>query len=271
MSLTRTILSISFSFLLAVCATGAAWAQAGITASPTRLYFKPGGPQEQIVSVTNPNKDKPLEIGVAMNDWNYDSLGNNVSYEAGTLASSCALNVKVMPGSYFTLGPGETKELSITVAPPKSGQGPSVKTAMLYLTQLNPGTGTNEQGAAIKVTVRMGIKIYYTSETKLKPQIDIVDFGTLKGPQGRPSGFRLRMDNTGNGWLNGFIHYDLVNKKSGMKYKLPSTEFYSLPDDKRVFYVDFPEQMEAGDYTATAVVNIGDNESLQLAELDFSY
>src|ERR1700754_2197448 len=86
-------------------------AQAGITASPTRLYFSPGEKSEQTIIVSNPNKDKELQVGISINDWKYDSLGNNLSFDGGTLDMSCAKYVKIMPGSYFTLAPGETRNI----------------------------------------------------------------------------------------------------------------------------------------------------------------
>jgi P pilus assembly chaperone PapD len=245
-------------------------AQAGITASPTRLYFKPGNKQEQTVMVTNPHKDKTLEVGVAINDWGYDSLGNNLSYEAGTLPFSCAKNVKVLPGSYFTLSPGETKELSITVTGVPDDKNIPVRTAMLYLTQLNPGDAKAENGAAIKVTVRMGIKIYYTTNAMGKPNVEISNF-IIRQDDGKINGMKLYVDNNGDMWLNGNIHYDLLNKETGKKYKIPAIEFYSLPGDKRMFESELPPAMEKGKYTATAIVNYGSNDELKIAELDFTY
>lgn len=256
--------------LLLVAAAIQVQAQAGITASPTRLYYKPGNKQEQKVIVSNPNKDKSLEIGVSINDWTYDSLGNNLSFEAGSLPISCAAQVKVLPGSYFTLAPGETKELSVSVAGVPAGKNIPVRTAMLYLTQLNPGDATTQNGAAIKVTVRMGIKIYYSEDANAKANMDITNFTTVKEGD-KISALKLYVDNNGAMWLNGTIHYDLLNKETGKKYQIAALEFYSLPGDKRVFENALPKDMDKGKYTATAIVNFGTNEELKIAELDFNY
>lgn len=251
-------------------AATAAFAQAGITASPTRLYFQPGNKQEQTITVTNPNKDKSLQIGVSLSDWKYDSLGNNLSFDAGTLPGSCAKNVKVMPGSFFTLAPSESRELSISVPGAETDKSTPVRTAMLYLTQLNPGDGTTSSGAAIKVTVRMGIKIYQTSQVNARGNMEISNF-TTEQKDGIVSGLRLYADNTGAIWVNGDIRYDFLNKDTGKKYKGGTTEFYSLPGDKRVFTTSLPPGMDKGKYTATAILNFGSNEELKVAELDFSY
>ncbi len=246
-------------------------AQAGITASPTRLYFKPGEKQEQKIVVSNPSKEKTLEVGLSLSDWNYDSLGNNMSYDAGTLSISCAQNIMVQPGSYFSLKPGETKELSISIKDVTPQKDIPVRTAMLYLTQLNPGDGQTETGAAIKVTVRMGVKVYYTERSQTNTAVEISNFITEQGPGKLPNGLKLYVNNIGDIWLNGTIHYDLLNKNNGKKYQIPEIEFYSLPGDKRVFQAVLPKDMDHGSYTATAIVQLANSEELKLAELDFDY
>ncbi len=264
------LLQAGIAAFLLILISSRSYSQAGITASPTRLYYKPGNKQEQKVIVSNPNKDKSLEIGVALNDWAYDSLGNNLSFEAGTLPVSCASSVKVLPGSYFTLAPGETKELSVSVAGVSTDKNIPVRTAMLYLTQLNPGDATAQNGAAIKVTVRMGIKIYYTDDANAKANMEITNFTTVKEGD-KISALKLFADNVGSIWLNGTIHYDLLNKETGKKYQIAPLEFYSLPGDKRIFENALPKDMDKGKYTATAIVNFGTNEELKIAELDFNY
>ena len=138
-------------------------AQAGMTVSPGKLYYKlpPGASATQKIVVSNPN-NKELEIGVSMNDWDYDTLGNNQTYDAGTLKSSGAAWVQVMPGSYFTLQPNEKRELDIIfTVPGDANTSIPVHTAMLFLTQLNPGDAKAADGTSIKVSVRMGVKIYH--------------------------------------------------------------------------------------------------------------
>ena len=115
-----------------------------MTASPGKLYyrFSPGGTNTQKIIVQNPN-DKELEIGVSLSDWNYDSTGGNQVYEAGSLKNSCADWIKILPASYFTLQPNERRELNVVVsAPANADTSIPVHTAMVYLSQLNPGNAT---------------------------------------------------------------------------------------------------------------------------------
>jgi P pilus assembly chaperone PapD len=262
----------TFCFLTLVLLTGltaGAGAQAGITVSPSRLYFQPGAKTEQKLTITNPNKDRSLELGISLNDWAYDSLGNNITYEPGTLPTSCARNVQILPGTYFTLAGGETKEISVVMTA-DTGAAVPIRTAMLYLTQLNPGDATSGSGAAIKVTVRMGIKLYATNNAGGVPDMDITDFVTEE-QDGKTTGLKLYVNNTGNIWLDGKINYEVMNKETGKKTKLDFEEFYSLPGDHRIFKMALPATLAKGNYTATAIINYGKNDGLKLAELDFAY
>jgi len=189
---------IRISILLACLffSTTATFAQAGITASPSRLFFSPGNKAEQTITVVNPSSEKNLEVGITLNDWKYDSVGNNVIFTAGELNNSCAKYIKILPSAFFTLAPGESKNVIISTAGVPDDANIPVRTAMLYLTQLNPGDGKSENGAAIKVTVRMGIKIYYSSKVGATPDLEITNLETKK-EGGKVSGLTLNFDNIG--------------------------------------------------------------------------
>lgn len=264
MSLIRTLtlvvlISLNFESL----------AQTGMSISPSRLYFQPGEKTEQVVVVRNPNKERELEVGISFNDWEYDSLGNNVTYESGELRTSLKDNIQIASGSsFFTLGPGESTVVRLAIKDVPKDNVP-VRTAMMYLTQLNPGDGgTNTQGAAIMVSVRMGIKIYYTHIVSPSPDIEINSFA-VEREEGYPVSLKLGFDNIGNGWLDGRIHIELLNQDTGDKYSLEETEFYSMPNDKRVFIQTLPEGMRNGNYTATALIKLSKGSVVKIAELSF--
>jgi P pilus assembly chaperone PapD len=266
----RTSIRIPILLAFLLFSTVRVFAQAGITASPSRLFFSPGNKSEQTIVVVNPSADKNLEVGISLNDWKYDSLGNNIIFAGGDLDNSCAKFIKILPSAFFTLAPGESKNVSISISGVPEVAAQPVRTAMLYLTQLNPGEGKNENGAAIKVTVRMGVKIYYTSKVSASPDLEITNLVT-QPEKDVVKGLRLTFDNTGQLWTNGTIKFDFLNKGTGKKYSLPPAEFYSLPGDKRIFDCDLPKNMEKGKYTATGIINYGQNDELKIAEIDFDY
>ncbi len=249
-------------------------AQAGMTVSPGKLYYKlgPGTSGTQKLVVSNPNS-RELEIVVSMNDWNYDTLGNNQTYNAGTLKNSSASWVRVMPGSYFTLEPNEKRELDIVLTVPNDAETSiPVHTAMLFLTQLNPGDAQTINGATIKVSVRMGVKIYHTFSQAEERDIEVVNFTDIIPPknEGAKGGFlELNLQNTGKIWLEAIIKWELLNTQTGAKTKLSDQEIFSLPGDKRIVRQGLPDNLPNGQYTATAIINYGNKDEFKLVELEF--
>ncbi len=245
-----------------------------MTVSPGKLYFKlpPGSTAVQKIIVSNPNK-KELEIGVSLNDWDYDSLGNNQTYDAGTLKISAADWVQVMPGSYFTLQPGEKRELDVIFnVPANANPDTPVHTAMLFLTQLNPGDAKAANGASIKVSVRMGVKIYHSFSQAEERDIEVVNFTDILPAAGdkEGSGFlELNLQNTGKMWLEGKIKWEILNTKTGDKKKLDEQVIFSIPGDKRIIRQALPADLGKGTYTATAIINYGNKDELKLVELEF--
>jgi hypothetical protein len=174
----RALIGLVVLFVVYHATVNLASAQAGMTVSPGKLYYKlaPGASASQKLTVSNPN-NRELEIVVSLSDWNYDSLGNNQTYNAGTLSTSNASWVKVMPGQYFTLEPNEKRDLGIVVTVPSNAKSAiPVHTSMLFLTQLNPWDAQSVNGALIKVSVRMGVKIYHSFSQTEERDIEVVNF-----------------------------------------------------------------------------------------------
>ena len=249
-------------------------AQAGMTVSPGKLYFKlvAGASGTQKIVVSNPN-NKDLEVGISMNDWEYDSLGNNQTYDAGTLKTSAAEWIKVMPGSYFTLRPGEKRTLDVVFSVPSDADTEiPVHTAMMFLTQLNPGDGRAADGTSIKVSVRMGIKVYHSFSQSDIRDIEVLNFTDVlpeKGDEASSGFLELKLSNTGKQWLEGKVKWEILNTQTGEKKKLSEQEIYSLPGDQRIVRQLLPPNLAKGIYTATAVINYGDKDELKLVELEF--
>lgn len=246
-------------------------AQTGITVSPPRTYFesRTGEAQEKKILVTNPSKTSALNLTVSFSDWQYNQLGDNLITEPNTLDNSMVSWISIMPQSYFTLAPGETRELSVHVTPPPlTDRSEPVHTAMMYITQTNPTDGVNEQGALIKVAVRTGVKIYHRdSSMPASPDIEFTDFKFQK----ENSRLLLALKNTGNIWTDGTIVTELTNQSDGSKIKLEDQVIYTMPEDDRSVLIPLPKDFKKGKYIATSTFSYGDNDIIKMAELTFNY
>lgn len=261
---------VAFVFLLAFWALYG-HAQTGISISPPRVYYVigPGQSQTEKVVVSNPSRDYPLELAVSFEDWAYDAYGDNQMYQAGTLATSCAAWLSV-PEAYFSLAPGESKEIDVQMTVPVGYQNDtvSVHTAILYVTQLNPRDGVDQQGANIRIAVRTGIKLYQRLPGNFNPSLEITNF---RYAQEDVPALILHFDNDGDVWADGRISLELLNQATGAKRLVPDELFYSMPGDQRQKYLTLPEDLEAGKYIATAIVNYGEANTVKIAELEFTH
>lgn len=253
--------------------------QTGIAIGPPRVYFNigPGQSQTEKILVSNPSKDYTLELGISLEDWEYNERGDNIIHPAGTLPTSCVAWVSVQD-AYFSLGPGESREIEVQMsvpmdyrsnkAPANATPAPPVHTAMLYVTQLNPRDGIDETGANIRIAVRSGIKLYQRMPGPAKPSIDITDFRLESENDAKY--LALYYTNNGKIWADGVISIDLLNQETGQKTTIPDVRYYSMPNDTRIQTIPLPKGMAPGAYIATAIVDYGDSRSIQIAELEFN-
>lgn len=249
------------------------FAQAGMTVSPGKLYFKlaPGMNGTQKILVSNPN-NKDLQVGASIADWAYDVMGNNLTFDAGTLKTSCADWIQLMPNTFFTLQPGEKKEISVVFNVPANAKTDiPVHNAMVFFTQLNPGDSRTQSGTPIKVSVRMGVKLYHSFSQQENRSIEVLNFSdhadSLNKQQ--PGYLELEVENNGKVWLESKIKWELLNTQTGEKQKLEEMESFSLPGDKRLIRKVLPIDLRKGKYNATAIINYGNKDELKVVELEF--
>ncbi|WP_410878805.1 hypothetical protein [Myroides sp. DW712] len=259
--------TLSFFFLLYSIFS---FSQAGLSISPGKMYFRneAGTVATQKVRIANPN-DKAVEVGVSLGDWNYDEKGSNHIGEMNTLSNSAAAWVQVLPNSYFVIEPNEIKEVDLILNVP-SNLAPDVPvhTAMVFFTQLNPGNAVDENGAAIKVTVRMGLKVYHALPNNTEA-VDIVNIEPSKTEEGHRA-IDVSFENTGRLWSDGKITATIFDQQTGAKHPLNTLDFYSLPQDSRKQSFALPQNLAAGTYTFIVQLTYGKDNTVKIAELEFS-
>ncbi|WP_118195331.1 fimbrial biogenesis chaperone [Albibacterium indicum] len=247
------------------------YSQTSLSVSPPRTYFTlgPGQTETKKILVTNPSKTQTLELSVSFNDWEYDSLGNNILTGAGSLKTSAAEWIEILPQSFFSLAPGASHELNVRMRIPENlDPEVPVHTAMIFLTQINPSDGLDERGANIKIAVRSGVKIYHRNSVARDANLEVTGFSYQKDD---PAKLRFEFENLGNVWSDGTISCELLNQETGKKTKLEDVVFYSMPGDKRTVYFNLPEDLSKGKYIATALVDYEHASAVKIAELSFSY
>ncbi|WP_413511632.1 hypothetical protein [Myroides odoratus] len=248
----------------------ASFAQAGLSISPGKMYFQntAGTVASQKVRIANPN-DKAVEVGVSLGDWNYDNKGSNAIAEMNTLSNSAATWIQVLPNSYFVIESNEVKEVEVILNVPHNlSEDVPVHTSMIFFTQLNPGNAVDENGAAIKVTVRMGLKIYHANPSNTE-SVEIVDLEPGKSAEGNRA-IDVSFQNNGLLWSDGKITATLFDQQTGNKKTLHTLDFYSLPNDLRKHSFPLPQDLKPGTYTFIVQLSYGKDNTIKVAELDFT-
>lgn len=248
-----------------------AQAQTGISVSPPRIYFesKPGTSSTQKITVTNVSLKNTLDLAVSLGDWEYDEKGENMMYPSNTLKNSCASWISVKNNdNYFTLAPGERKDLEVTITPVKAANDSlPAHTAVLYVSQMNPVDDFDSKGANIKVSIRSGIKIFHTFSNSLTKKIEIED---LKFDQST-NNLNLKFKNQSEIWVDGKISTEIINVKTGKKVVVNDVVFYTLPGNLRKLSIPVTQDLEKGSYNASVIIDYGDSSLLEMAELNFNY
>jgi P pilus assembly chaperone PapD len=258
-----------FLVLFLLLFSASAFSQTGLSVSPPRVYFSlyPGQTGKEKISVTNVSKNAVLDLSVSLADWAYDDLGSNVILPADSLKNSFAKWVVVQEGSYFSLKPGETKDLTVLVSLPQ-GASQETSTALLFISQMNPVDEVDAQGSSIKVSVRSGVKLYLrTLGKKMESKMEITGFTFDK----EEHCLWLEFESKGNIWTDGVVYTDLLNTGNGQSFKMEELNFRTLPGDRRRLKIPIPKEMSKGNYTATAMMDFGNDSEMEAAELKFSY
>jgi P pilus assembly chaperone PapD len=246
------------------------FAQVGLSVSPPRVYYNlnSGETGSQKVLISNVSKEHPLNLSLTFGDWKYDTYGNNLMFPPDSLENSCANWLSLPGGTYITLEPGENREIDLTMTVPADiGNDANVQTAMLFVTQMNPVDGVDAQGAAIRISVRQGIKIYRKGNAAEIKKIEIENLAYDK----ETNSLVLTFSNAGNIWINGSVNASLFNQTTGKESNMEAIDFYTMPADRRIMSIPLQHTLEKGRYTATVMLDYGDETTIEAAELEFTY
>lgn len=256
-------------FLFFILQQSILWAQTGISVSPPRVYFESelGTSKTEKIMVTNASSKHALDLAISLGDWEYDGKGENATYPANTLSTSCASWISINKNDlYFTLGPSEKKEIEITITPPSSSDK-FAHTALLYVSQMNPVDDIDSKGTQIKLSVRSGIKIFHKTPGNNSKKIDIQNLEFVKSNKA----LVLNFENKSDSWVDGKIITDLINTNTGKKISIDPTVFYTMPKNKRTVTIPLDSNLEKGKYTASVLIDNGESDNLEMGELNFNY
>ena len=79
----------------------------------------------------------------------------------------------------------------------------------------------------------------------------------------------MKVKNTGDGIGYCLYYIEVTNLTTGQQNKFKVNQFGILPGYEKEFKYDLPKELAKGNYSGLCVLDYGDKEALQTAEIDF--
>ena len=232
---------------------------------PTALAFSlsKGTSESQVVNITN-GSDKKMQFRLYLNDWIRDTVGGHEYYEPNTISRSCSRWV-TLNKNFIELEPGKSTQITIKLTIPDSANTDEMKWSMLFVETVEENTAQASKNAtaAVQNLLRIGIHIYQTPPSLTDKQIKAFD---LKPMPGQEKKYQLICQNTGNVMIQCKSYLELASVVDGQKIKLDPIDFPMFPQQKRYVTFELPANIQKGKYSALAVLDGGEDISLEAVE-----
>lgn len=252
--------------------------ETGISVSPSTLRFncKPGGSQTKTIKVTNDTKSaKNFQI----NFQNY-AAGSDAKESIATdgISRTSLSKYIVVSPTLVELKPREAKIISVTIELPAGDSSAIAMWTTLIIDQITerpkletPGSGNNNAlSLGITAGIGFGVNIHQNPPNVAINNVEIKSVKYEKATEKTPHAISMKAKNMGDGIGYCLYYIELTNLLTGKQTKLKVKQFGILPGFEKEFKFDLPKELEKGKYSALAVLDFGNKEELQTAELDFS-
>jgi len=265
-------LTILFTFSLALTLAHTAKGQ-GFSVSPSRIFFSgnPGETTSQTINFSN-TSGAPISFTTKIQDWNRDSVGVKIYYEAGTLPLSNAKWLSVASNS-IVIKPGEIKKVVVSMQIPKDAN--QLTHSMIFFTQVKEQQAQNTTGTGIGVNLllEVGVQAYYVPKGLNAGDIEFISFDDRGAyDDGKIKSRRMALKIHNNGHLNkdAFIKVELTNKETGEEIKIDPKSIAMLPGATQTVLLDLPANLK-GKFLVVALIDAGSVYDLKVAEKEILY
>lgn len=253
-------------FALVIVSLNASAQKVGIQPSILEFHLAPAGTESQVIKINNLS-DTKVSFQAYLADWLRDSTGAHHYYKPDTLDRSCASWITINK-NFIEVEPGKSEELLVRLqAPSDTELFKRMKWAMLFLQSAEEQDSADRKNkqfnTKIKELLRVGIHIYQTPPAVTKMSAKAI---TLKPVDTEKNAYDFQMVNTGETMLQCKAQLALTNVETGKEIKLDKVEFPVFPDGKRTVRLVIPDSVPKGKYSALAILDIGEDASLEAIE-----
>jgi len=235
---------------------------------PTTLEYRlaSGQTESQAIHLSN-SSEKKVQFRLYLSDWLRDSVGGHVYGDPNTLPHSCTRWVTI-DKNFVELDPGKSTDVTVKLTLPDSSEASEeMKWSMLFIETVEekkdlPGKGAQ---AAVKNLLRIGVHIYQTPPALNEKSVKVFDIKQV--PQVTNT-YQVLCQNTGNVMVECRSYIELASLADGKKTKLEAVEFPMFPLQRRYVSFELPKDLPKGKYSALAVLDAGEDVSLEAVETE---
>jgi hypothetical protein len=251
----------------------------GVAVSPSTLRFtaKPGTPQMKTIKVTNDSKRK-CRFQISFQDVGMDKGGKQEVAVNETYRYALSKYLVVSP-SYIELNPGEFKVIEVTANIPGGDSTSIAMWTTLVVDEVRergkmevPNPNNKTIGLGIYAGIGFGVNVYQNPANVAVNSVEIMQLRFNKAaPQNKNlNNLIMNVKNTGDGIGYCLYYVELTNLVTGKQSKLKVKQFGVLPGYSKEIRFDLPKELAKGKYSGMAVLDFGDKEVLQTAEIEFN-
>lgn len=250
----------------------------GVAVSPSTIRFnaKPGAVQTRTVKVTNDTK-REYNFQLKFQDLMYDPINGEEKAAKKDYRYALSRYLSLSP-SYLQLKPRESKVISITANVPAGDSNAIALWTQLIIDQVFdrkpleiPGADKNVIGLGIKAGMGFAVNIYQNPPNVKSKDIEVVKlkYNPKDPSKKRNATINAKVKNKGDGIGYCLFYIEFTNLTTGKQSKEKVKQFSILPGLEKTFTHDIAEDFPKGNYSALMVLDFGDPETIQSAEIDF--
>ena len=235
-----------------------------VTPTVIQVTVPAGGSSAGKISIKNVGTED-LQLSGRVMDWKYAGQeGEKKFFPIGALPYSCSRWVSFSPPT-LALKPGETKEVSFSLAVPKNAQGGYYSTIIFR----GMGKVQPQGGVTVNLAIEMGSLILVEIDKTQNLKGVIKDF-TVNTPQGRPLEVKVRFKNEGNVRVEAKGRLSILDKDGNAIGWTRFPPVKTLPGDEWTTSTTWPGQLKPGHYRLVSTFELAPGQVLvNEKEIDF--
>jgi hypothetical protein len=242
--------------------------------APAKLNYdcEPGQIQTKTITIRN-HANQKQQFTLVVADMKLDSIKTpntpkGTASEQSKTAKSCKDWLTVNP-SFFDLNPNDKIEVKVIMQVP-AGES-STRGALIQIspTEEQTALGADKQmKPAIKVRPRIAVKVVQSPRSNTNYKGSITNLKEITQAKDTARSFQVKVMNTGDKMLDARIYLVLSNLETAKEIKDKPQKISLFPGVSQMITLHFPKNVPSGKYSLAAILDYGNNSSLEAVQMN---